>query len=225
MMARSPSLKTQSSALTHFRIAPYRRLRAPAALVDTIPPRVQKLPLDGSTGSRSPRSLARHRARPQHSRLRPHGARSLVKPSQTIEPREIDNHSRTDRTAGHAAARPARHERGFRRGCPFHESRYIVVIRGHCYRGRHCPTNPGCLGVDGARELVFAIDPPKAGRHHSPRLLQKPVGVTIRDCSLAEDSRRSHRIPSRISCRACPRAPSALATAAAHICDRGTQRT
>ena len=46
----SPSAVTNSNWRTQRRIAPYLTLCEPAALVATMPPRVQKAPLDGSGG-------------------------------------------------------------------------------------------------------------------------------------------------------------------------------
>ena len=56
--ARDPSENTQSMARTHERVVPTCIECAPAAFVDAIPPTVQKAPLDGSTGKRSPRARA-----------------------------------------------------------------------------------------------------------------------------------------------------------------------
>lgn len=60
-----PSAKTQSSAETHFRVEPKRSVWGPAAFVATMPPTVQKFPLDGSTGKRRPLAVAAALTAPQ----------------------------------------------------------------------------------------------------------------------------------------------------------------
>ncbi len=61
----SPSLVTRSRLRTHGRMEPARTLRAPAALVATIPPIVQKVPLAGFGASRSPSGSALLSSAPQ----------------------------------------------------------------------------------------------------------------------------------------------------------------
>ena len=123
--------------------------------------------------------------RPQHTRLRPDRLRLLVNPSHVIETGEVDDHAAPHGSARHAAARPARNERGASSGGPFHQRRHVFDICRYRHRGGHRPRYARRLGVDRPSEIVVAKDSPearghysqtlvtRAGRRHSPRLLAR----------------------------------------------------
>ena len=199
-MARSPSLKTQSSAFTHFRIAPYRSAPCPSRVGrhhSAKSAEASTRRIDGKPQPALPRRGIERRP-----------AALPAPPTWFAQPDQIfpgDSCREKSTITPGPIAPPAMllpDPRGtsgvFVAAAHFTIATTSSVVHRHCDRGRHYPADARCLRVDGARELVFAIYPSKPG-----------AASQSESCSPAADSGSSHRIPSRISCRTCPRAPFA----------------
>ena len=146
---RAPLAKTHSRPCTQARVAPKRRERAPAALAPTMPPIVQKAPLDGSTGKRSPTSRAAASTAPRSAPGRHHArdAPSRLHGLDRVEAGEVEHHSGPHRAGRHAAPRAPRHHEPAALACATQERDDVCRIDRHGDRRRHAPGDSRALGV------------------------------------------------------------------------------
>ena len=159
------------------------RVRAPAALVDSMPPSVAQRPLDGSGGSRSP---ARSAAMFSSASVTLALARARRAGPSTVSRRGSAVRSTTTSVAhvaaAHGAARAAGHQRDAMRRRPVRERREILAVLRHAHRGGEDPEDPGALGVGGTCTMVGSVEAPdRRGRQHAEKVITlSPMSDTPR---------------------------------------------
>ena len=94
----------------------------------------------------------------QNAWLGPYAASLGVHLGDHVESAQVDDHTAADRTARHAAAGSARHERCRRQMGPACEGDDVIGVGGDGDGERDDAADAGGLGVDGSSDRVVAED-------------------------------------------------------------------